>query len=625
MDHGRSSGAMGAKGGEPASAGKDAGPALPGVIPGALPGAGAIPGAIPGVESGGKLALTDFVDLATLRNLQEGFAELTRLNTTILDAGGQPLVPQSDPAEREASYQVLDFLLGTESGDAGQRYVAPIVVEDQELGSIEVKSDSREEAEAEWGQLRQVALKLGVAEGSVKDLVEAAESASRPSRSAAVQFLYLLANHITRLCYQEYQLRQRVEELSSLYRLSTLLSSHRDLGQLLEAAAQSAAEVLGAKAVSIRLLDTQTHEWAARAVSGLSRAFLERGPALTGRSPTLSKALAGEAAWLADVREDPRIMTRQEADREGVASVLCAGLLYQGKALGVIHWFTAEPRQFKKAELKLAVAVGQLITAAVVNARHDAQQEERQQVQRQLRLASEVQQKMLPAAVPQVPPFDIAGRYVPSYELGGDFYDLIDLGGSVGVVIGDVVGKGVAAALLMASVRAAIRAFAQEVYDLDEIITRVNVSLARDTRDKEFATLFYGVLDPRTLRLTYCNAGHEPALLLRAGEIIRLETGGMVLGVDEKQRYERGLMDLRSRDTLLFYTDGLVDAMDGQGRRFGRERLIETFRQTEGMSAANAMHHLLWAMRRYIGLNRGVDDTTLVVVRVDPNVARMGL
>jgi sigma-B regulation protein RsbU (phosphoserine phosphatase) len=224
---------------------------------------------------------------------------------------------------------------------------------------------------------------------------------------------------------------------------------------------------------------------------------------------------------------------------------------------------------------------------------------------------------MLPADVPVRPPFDIAARYVPSFELGGDFYDFIELEGHVGVAVGDVVGKGVAASLFMASVRASLRAYADDVYDLDEVISRVNVALCRDTLDNEFATLYYGVLDPATNRLTYCNAGHEPPLLMRKGEFIPLDIGGMILGVDELQRYDKSLIDLQPGDLLVMYTDGLIDAFNDRGEKFGRERLRRAMRDAAGKSARDALHHILWEMRRFVGLQRSNDDTTLVVVRVN--------
>ena len=169
----------------------------------------------------------------------------------------------------------------------------------------------------------------------------------------------------------------------------------------------------------------------------------------------------------------------------------------------------------------------------------------------------------------------------------------------------------------MASVRASLRAYAQDVFDIDEIISRVNVALTRDTLDKEFATVFYGVLDPQAMRMTYCNAGHEPPLVLRRGEIFALDIGGMILGIDEEQKYEKGVLQFEPGDLLVMYTDGLSEAFNFEQQQFGRERVKQAMRDVANATAHDAMNHILWQMRRFVGLNRSLDDTTIIVVKVD--------
>src|SRR3954469_4196969 len=148
-------------------------------------------------------------------------------------------------------------------------------------------------------------------------------------------------------------------------------------------------------------------------------------------------------------------------------------------------------------------------------------------------MAVEVQQRMIPQTPPQVRNVELASVYVPCFALGGDFYDFIPLPyDNVGLVIADVSGKGVPASLIMASVRAALRAQVDNVYYLYEVIRRLNLMIHRDSKPTEFVTLFYGVLDANNRRLTYCNAGHPPGLLLRDGQIIELSSDNMVLGVN---------------------------------------------------------------------------------------------
>jgi sigma-B regulation protein RsbU (phosphoserine phosphatase) len=563
------------------------------------------------------------MDIGTLQEVQDSFTALTRFSTVILDADGRPVTQPTDAARRAKSDRVLDFLLTDDTpADDPTRggYVAPIVVEGQVLGSITVEAPKPGGGDCPIPtrtQLEKLALGVGVPADQVPDLVRCAELECGPSKAASLQFLYLLANSIARLCYGDYQLRRRVEELAALYKLSTVLAVHRNLQHVLDTAVQQAAEVMKVKAVSIRLLDDGGRALVPRATYGLSPQYIHKGPIVAERSMIFQKALAGEVVVIEDCGTDTRVLYPQYARDEGLVSMLCTGMVYQGRPIGTIQVFTGEVRRFSRFDVNLLRAISQLLSTAIQNAKLDGMRREAERVQRQVRLAADVQKRMLPGKMPSIPPFDIAARYVPSTELGGDFYDFISLNGNLGIAVGDVVGKGVAASLLMASVRASLRAYAQDVYDIDEIISRVNIALARDTRDNEFATLFYGVLDPASKRLTYCNAGHEAPLLLRDGKFAKLEVGGMIVGIDGGQPYEKAILHLKPGDMLLLYTDGLCDAQNFDKQRFGRERIKEAMLAAREMTTAHdALSHVLWEMRRFAGLNERVDDTTLVMVRV---------
>src|SRR6476469_9429744 len=184
------------------------------------------------------------------------------------------------------------------------------------------------------------------------------------------------------------------------------------------------------------------------------------------------------------------------------------------------------------------------------------------ELEKQVSMAAEVQQRMIPQQMPDAPGLAVSAVYVPAYTLGGDFYDFIELpDNNLGMVIADVSGKGVPASLIMASVRAALRAQVDNVYYLYEVMRRVNLMLCRDTKDTEFVTLFYGVFNASNRRLTYCNAGHAPPILLRAdGTITQLASDNMVLGINPDEAYKQSFIDLKSGDTLLIYTDGVTDA-----------------------------------------------------------------
>ena len=563
------------------------------------------------------MSLTDFLDLDTLQDIQDSFTAVTRVNANIRDAHGTPLTTPTDAELRAQSDQVLEQLLAADQDEQG-RFVAPIMVEGQELGSIVLERGSSPRATPENREkFRQVARKLKLTDEQTDALLDAAEQTTGSNHAASIQFLYLMANSIARLCYEQYHARRRVEELSVLYKISTMLSAQRDLQQLLDAAASSVAEVMKVRAVSMRLVDRESGELVLRAVHGLSEDYLNKGVIKFARSEIFSQAMQGQPVYIEDMSSDDRILYPQAAKEEGLVSMFVSGIVYQDEPIGTLTMYTVERRRFTAFEARLARAIAQLLATAIENARLDNERMENRGMIRQLQLAADVQRRMLPHAMPNMKPFDIAARYVPSYELGGDFYDFIDLDGHLGIAVGDVVGKGVAASLLMASVRASLRAYAQDVYDLNTVISRVNIALSRDTLDNEFATLWYGVLDPQTLRLTYCNAGHEPPLLVRDGKLQPLATGGMIVGVDADQIYEKAIIDLRPNDMVLLYSDGLPDAFNANSERFGRKRIEMVLKQIHNASAGDALNHILWEMRRHTGLRRSVDDTTLVVIKVE--------
>lgn len=564
-----------------------------------------------------RLSLTDFLDIGTLQEIQDSFTAVTRQAATILDAEGNPVTAPTDTLRRAASDEMLEQLIAADTDEPG-KFIAPIVIEGQQLGSIAIEQSVLPGATGEYQQqLRDLAKKFELNDEQTQQLIDAADQCMGPNRAAGVQFLHLLANSLARLCYQTYQARMRIEELAVLYKVSTALSGTRDVQRVMDFAVESIADVMKVKGVCIRLLtDDGTESLIPRAVYGLSKEYLDKGTISLSESPLFREAFEKGLCYVRDMTRDPRVLFPEDARSEGMTSMLCAPLRYQGERVGTLQIFSHQQRQFTRYEQDLLKALAQLLATAIESTRLEAQRMENERLSRQLQLAADVQRRMIPSQMPDIKPFDIAARYVPSFELSGDFFDFIHLEGHLGIVVGDVVGKGVAASLLMASVRASIRAFAEDVYDLHEIIERVNAALTADTRDNEFVTLWYGVFDPQTRRLTYCNAGHDPPLLLRGDQIIPLDIGGMIMGIDGTQLYETSLIDLQPGDAILLYTDGLTEAMNFEGEQFGRERIKKALRESADGCANDIVNHVLWNKRRFCGLHRSSDDLTLVVVKV---------
>jgi serine phosphatase RsbU (regulator of sigma subunit) len=204
--------------------------------------------------------------------------------------------------------------------------------------------------------------------------------------------------------------------------------------------------------------------------------------------------------------------------------------------------------------------------------------------------------------------------------VGGDFYDFLQLGpNKIGIAIADVIGKGIPAAIMTSSFRGALRAYSENDCWTDtllETVRRLNKMACAECRAGEFISLFYGIIDTGKRTISYCSCGHEPPALLRNRQIIDLDKGGLVLGVLRQAEYVTETIQLQDDDCLLFYTDGLIDAVNFEGEFWGRERLLEAFGKCTHGSAEQLIKNVLGYRRRFVGLAHQVDDTSMVVVRV---------
>jgi phosphoserine phosphatase RsbU/P len=239
-----------------------------------------------------------------------------------------------------------------------------------------------------------------------------------------------------------------------------------------------------------------------------------------------------------------------------------------------------------------------------------------QQQEEELKRAREIQQMLLPSKLPQLAGAQIAGAWQPAREVGGDYFDVIQLDEKrIGICVGDVAGKGITAALLMANLQASFRAFATADASPQEVCTKLNKFLCANIAPGKFVTFFYAVLDADGRTLTYENAGHSPGLLLRStGTTESLRGGGAVLGALPDWIYQDHAAKLESGDKLLLSTDGITEAENAQLEEFGEERLLEIARARDG-SALDIQRAIMQRVTAYCN-GKFRDDATLLVVRI---------
>jgi sigma-B regulation protein RsbU (phosphoserine phosphatase) len=232
----------------------------------------------------------------------------------------------------------------------------------------------------------------------------------------------------------------------------------------------------------------------------------------------------------------------------------------------------------------------------------------------EMQRAREIQQSLLPKEIPQLAGFEVAAAWRPAREVSGDYYDVFKLDGHrLGVCIADVVGKGVAAALLMANVQAAVRAYASSAENAAQLCAKVNRLLCENLATGKFVTFLYGVLDSGQRTFQYCNAGHLYPIHITGGVNQVLDEGGAVLGVFPAWEYKDAVIALRSGDRLLLFTDGITEAADSGESEFGEENLAASALAERARPAAEMNKLLLAEVTRFCDA-RFQDDATLVVI-----------
>jgi sigma-B regulation protein RsbU (phosphoserine phosphatase) len=414
--------------------------------------------------------------------------------------------------------------------------------------------------------------------------------------------------------------KRQIERDEQIYQLTTLVAGEFSLQEVLDKLAEAAVKIVAVKACSIRLLDEEADDLQMRSTYGLSEEYRNKG--VVSKNDTVVKAaFAGKAVVLDDMRVDGRVKYKEATIKEGLVSQLTVAMQFRGRAIGVLRLYSPRPRRFDEDDIHLARAVASQCAVAITNARLYAEAIEGARMAEQVRLAGLVQRKMIPEKAPRIPGLDIAATYIPCFDVGGDFYDFLRISENcIAVLIADVIGKGVPAALMMSCFRSAVRAYVDiegGSKAIGAVTSKLNKMACSQCSDGEFITFFYAIIDAEQETITYCNCGHEPTVLIRDGQTIELEKGGLVLGVDPQAEYEIETVELKDGDCLLFYTDGLIDAANFDGELWGRERMLKTAKKFSTGSAEQMIKNMLGYRRRFVGLARQIDDTSIIVVKAE--------
>jgi sigma-B regulation protein RsbU (phosphoserine phosphatase) len=329
----------------------------------------------------------------------------------------------------------------------------------------------------------------------------------------------------------------------------------------------------------------------------------------------------GEPVHIKDVKNHPAFrdaFTRYTDD----VSVLLSPLRHANKDLGVLVVARRhEDGNFTANDFAVFRSAAEQSSFAIGNARIHREAHEKRAIEGELKNAREVQRVLLPQQDPVVAGFRISGTNLPARIISGDYYDYIDLGAQkFGIVIADVSGKGVPAGMLMAMCRSALRSVASGEISPSKVTAAVNRQIFPDIREDMFISMAYSVLDTATGMLTLSRAGHEPALLFRreTGKVELLRSPGLALGIDSGTVFERVTRDqeveMKSGDCVLFYTDGIKEAVDAHEEEFGMERMCEAFRMAAPLGAEAVLTRMQEELAQFTGEGPQMDDITLVAI-----------
>jgi sigma-B regulation protein RsbU (phosphoserine phosphatase) len=395
----------------------------------------------------------------------------------------------------------------------------------------------------------------------------------------------------------------------------TLLSSST-LEQTLEQIVSLVFEAVPADRCLLMMRDEDNEELKV-AVARLRDRVGEVGEIRVSRNVMDEVVIKGKSVLTSDAQHDPRFASGTVV-LQGVRSVLAVPLGVSEKVFGIIYADSpiAEGR-FTEDHLKVLTTLASVAAIRVENARLVEARFQQERLERELQLAMEIQQRFQPTAPPSVPGYELQGISFPCYEIGGDYYDFIQReDGRLVIALGDVSGKGTAAALLMSSLHAAIHAQTGSHDTLVKTISAVNRYLADNIPSNRFVTLFYAELDPESGAVSFLNAGHNPPLIVHAaGTVEQLASGGLPLGIKADADYREGRTHLQMGDVLVIYSDGVTEAASPSGEEFGPTRLYEVVSRNVDASAAGIRDRIESALTKFSQGTQAADDITLVIVK----------
>jgi serine phosphatase RsbU (regulator of sigma subunit) len=301
-------------------------------------------------------------------------------------------------------------------------------------------------------------------------------------------------------------------------------------------------------------------------------------------------------------------------------SLLTVPLLSHGKLIGVLHATKDFENAFDQDDIDVMTTFADHVSIAIENSRLIAKSIERERLHQEMMVAQRMQKRLLPQQLPNLPEVEFAAVSDSSFEVGGDYYDVITLPNNrIGLVIGDVSGKGVSAAFYMAEVKGIVLSLSKMCEMPRELLLRANETLMESLEKNAFISAIYGVLDIKKARLTLARAGHCPAIYISGDSVELVKPTGLGLGLTSGPQFEEAteerVLALRKGDIIIFYTDGITEARNATMEEYGYDRLMDAAMECRHCSANEMKERILLSVRTFMDQGAYTDDITLIVVK----------
>ena len=407
-------------------------------------------------------------------------------------------------------------------------------------------------------------------------------------------------------------LERRHKEIREIIAVSQRILSSFDMKNILDFILKSLKEVMDFDAAAIFLLDSSGKRLLSVSSMGYREKVINDLRLKVGQGACGWVVESKKTSLLSDVSTSPHYYQV----RTETKSQLSLPVIFNNQILGVICLESDQKGFFTRSQAETLQIFADLAAIAIHNSKQLDILIAKKSLERELVNAASVQQRLLVRHPPHYEDLKIIAYNRPSSIVSGDLYDLIRYNDhTLGIAIGDVSGKGAAAALMMALILAGLRSHSKTFMTACDVVYRLNNLLAESTIEGLYATFFYGILNLQTGRIIYTNAGHNPPILIKAsGEIIRLTEGGIVLGFMPDWEYKQAELDFDSGDILIGYTDGITESMNEQGEEFGEQRLIDLIISNRGLNIYKLKDKILEELHTFSGEKMSRDDITLILI-----------